>query len=95
MINAAFAITFLAYIVTGAIPALTAHFLLRVRFLGGAWGASLVGVIGAVIAGLADAILFTGVADLLVIAGAVDIGPPFLGAIAFTVLFGLVSSSNV
>lgn len=94
MMNAAFAITLLTYLVAGAAPPLVAHYLLRIRFLGGAWAASLVGVIGAVIAGLADALFLIELGDLLVLAGAVDIVPPLVGSIALTVLFALVTSSN-
>lgn len=94
MMDAALVITFLAYLVAGAAPPLLAHHVLRVRFLGGAWAAALVGVIGAVIAGLVDTLFLIELGDLVVIAGAVDIVPPLLGSIALTVLFGLVTSSN-
>ncbi len=94
MINAAFVITFLTYLVAGAAPPLLAHYVLRVAFLGGAWAASLVGIIGAVVAGLVDTVLLIDLGDLVVLAGAVDIVPPLVGSIVLTVLFALVTSSN-
>lgn len=94
MMNAAFLITFLTYLVAGAAPPLVGHYAFRVEFLGGAWAASLVGIIGAVAGGLVDTILLTELGDLLVLAGAVDVVPPLVGSIALTVLFALVTSSN-
>lgn len=94
MTTASFVITFLVYIVAGSIPPLLAHFLLRVRFLGGPWAASLVGTIGAVVAGLVDTIFLTTLGDLIVIAGAVDLVPPIVGSVVLTAVYGLVSSSN-
>jgi hypothetical protein len=92
--TSAFLITFLTYIVTGAIPPLVAYYAIRVNFLGRAPAAVLVGVIAAVIGGLIDTILLTGIPDLLVIAGAVDAAPPLIASIVLTTLFALVSSSN-
>ena len=92
--NAALAITFLTYLVTGALPPIVAHYLMRVDFLGGAWAASAVGVIAAVLGGLAQTVLLPGLPDLIVIAGAVDAIPPLVASVLVTLIFALVSGTN-
>ncbi|MFW5836029.1 MAG: hypothetical protein ACOCVK_01345 [bacterium] len=94
MTIAAFVITLLTYIVTGSGPPLIGHYLLRIRFLGGAWAASLVGMLGAVLAGLLDTVFLMERGDLIVLAGVVDVVPPLVGSIVLTVLFALVTASN-
>lgn len=90
MITESFVITFLAYLVTGTLPPVFAHYVLRARFLGGTAAALLVGVIAAVTGGLMQTIL--GVPDLLVIGGTVEILWPLLTSIALTALYALVSA---
>ncbi|MFP4113190.1 MAG: hypothetical protein ACOCZB_00160 [Spirochaetota bacterium] len=92
--SVAILIAFLTYLVAGAVPPLAAHYLLRIRFLGGAVASALVGVIGAVLGGLAQTMFLSSIPDLVVIAGTVDIVPPVVGSILITVVFALVSSSN-
>jgi hypothetical protein len=92
--SATFAIIFLVYVVTGTIPPVIAHYLIRVNFLGGTWSATIVGVIAAVMGGLAQALFLPGMPDLVVVAGAVDIVPPLLGSVLVTTIFGIVSSTN-
>lgn len=94
MTTAAFVITLLTYVVAGSGPPLIAHHILRIRFLGGAWAASLVGLLGAVLAGLVHTIFLVELGDLIVLAGAVDVVPPLVGSIVLTVLFALVTASN-
>jgi hypothetical protein len=90
----AFIITFLTYLVAGAVPPIVAYYVLRVSFLGGAPAATLVGILAAVIGGLIDTIFLAGLPDLVVIAGAVDVVPPVVASLLLTILYALVSSSN-
>ncbi len=89
MITESFVITFLAYLVTGTLPPVVAHYILRVRFLGGTVAALLVGIIAAVAGGLVQTIL--GVPDLLVIGGIVEVFWPLLASIGLTALYAVVS----
>lgn len=88
-----YAITALAYIVTGGLPPVAAHYGMRVQFLGGVWPATLIGLIGAVLGGLLATII-PGIPELLVIADAVDIVPPFVTASGLTIIYGLISRTN-
>ncbi len=90
MITESFVITLLAYLVTGTIPPVVAHYMLRARFLGGAAAALLVGMIAAVSGGLVQTIL--GAPDLIVIGGMVEIVWPLLSSIGLTALYALVSA---
>lgn len=92
--SAAITITFLTYLVTGAIPPAIAHYLLRVAFLGGIWAASLAGVVAAVLGGLLRTLFLPEMPNLIVIAGVVDLVPPLTASIVVTALFAFVSSSN-
>lgn len=87
-------IAFLIYLVAGAIPPIIGHYLIRLEFLGGIWVATLVGVVAAVMGGLAVTLFLPGMPDLLVVAGAVDAVPPIVASVLITTLFALVSSSN-
>ncbi len=87
-------ISFLIYIVAGAVPPIIAHYVIRLGFLGGVWVAMLVGVIASVMGGLAVILFLPGLPDLLVIAGSVDAIPPIVASVVVTTIFALVSSSN-
>ena len=91
--NEQLVITALTYLAAGLLPATIAVYLIRVRFLGAIWGASLVALVGAFAAGILDATLLT-TPHIIEIAGAVDIVPPLAGSTILLVLFGLVSRSN-
>ena len=92
--NETIAITFLAYLVVGTVPAIIAALLLRVRFLGGVWMAMLVGVVSAVIGGLIDTIFMDGMSDLLPIGGFVDVAVPLGLTLVVLTAFGFISRSN-
>ncbi|HKJ84468.1 MAG TPA: hypothetical protein VKA06_00250 [Spirochaetia bacterium] len=87
-------IAFLTYVVTGALPPIIGHYLIRVQFLGGIWVATLVGVIAAVMGGLAVTLFMPDLPDLVVIAGSVDAVPPVAASLIVTSLVALVSSSH-
>jgi uncharacterized membrane protein YeaQ/YmgE (transglycosylase-associated protein family) len=87
-------ITAITYLVAGLIPPLVAHYLIRVRFIGGIWAAMLVGVIGAFAGGLLDVFVLGMLPDIIPIGRMVDGGPPLVLAILFVLLFALVSRSN-
>lgn len=87
-------ITAVTYIICGMAPALVAHYLVRARFIGGAWTGILVGVVGAFTGALIDVFLLSGIPDLLPVANVVDAGPPLIVAILLIVLFALVSRTN-
>jgi len=87
-------IAFLTYLVAGAVPPIIGHYIVRLEFLGGIWVATLVGVIAAVMGGLAVSLFLPGLPDLVVIAGSVDAIPPIVASVLMTTLFALVSSSN-
>lgn len=92
-LTSAYVITALAYVVSGSVPPVVAYYMMKVRFLGGIWVAMLIGLLGAALGGLAET-LVPAVPDLLLIAGAVDIVPPFLVATFLTFVYGLISRSN-
>ncbi|MFW6312985.1 MAG: hypothetical protein ACOC2N_03790 [Spirochaetota bacterium] len=87
-------IAFLTYLVAGAVPPIIAYYVIRLDFLGGIWTATLVGVIAAVMGGLAVTLFAPGMPDLLVISGSVDAVVPLVASAIVTTLFALVSSSN-
>jgi hypothetical protein len=87
-------IIFLTYLVAGVLPPALAVYLFRVQFLGGAWAALAIGVIGGFVGGLVDTLLLDVIGDMLIVAGAVDIVPPLVVSILFTVTYGLISRSN-
>jgi len=89
----AYVITALTYVVTGGVPPIIGHYLLRIQFLGGVWFSILVGLIGAVVGGLAGVIL-PGLPELIVIANAVDIVPPLVASVILTSIHAVVSRSN-
>lgn len=92
-LTSTYVIIALVYVVSGTIPPVIAHYMMKVRFLGGIWVAMLIGIVGAALGGLAET-LVPAVPDLLLIAGAVDIAPPFLVATFLTFIYGLISRSN-
>jgi hypothetical protein len=94
MLQATTLIIFLTYVVAGAIPPTLAAYVLRTRFLGGAWAAIAVGVIAAFLGGLADSLFLDLLGDMLVIGRAVDVVPPLVASTVFTVAYGLISRSN-
>ena len=87
-------ITALTYILAGMIPALIAHYVLRIHFIGGIWSALLVGIVAAFAGGLLNAFFLQSLPDIIPIGGLVDAGPPIIVSIVVTVLFALVSKSN-
>lgn len=89
-----FLITGLTYIVAGLLPAALAVYLLRIRFLGSIWGASVVGLVGAFAGGMLDVTLLSDLPDLLLIAGMVDTVQPLAGSLILLTLYALVSRSN-
>jgi len=89
-----FVTTAIVYVVAGMIPPLIAVYVVRVRFIGGVWAATLVGLVAAFAGGMADTVFLPNLPDLVVVGNAVDAGPPLIASVAFTVLFGLVSRSN-
>jgi hypothetical protein len=91
---ARFIITAVTYILCGMIPPLAAHYLIRVRFIGGVWGGVIVGMVAAFAGGLLDVFLLAALPDLLPIARVVDAGPPLIVSIAVVVVYGFVSRSN-
>ena len=91
--NEQLVITALTYIAAGLLPAVIAVYLIRIRFLGAIWGASLVALVGAFAGAILDATVLT-MPHILSIAGTVDIVPPIAGSIILPVLLGLVSRSN-
>lgn len=94
MAASAFLITFLAYLVIGAVPPIFAVYIVHVRFLGGIAVSTIVGIIAAVIGGLIDTLFLAALPDILVIAGTVDIVPPLIVSVTITTIFGLVSATN-
>lgn len=87
-------IIFLTYLVAGILPPAIAVYLLRTDFLGGVWVALLVGVIGAFLGGLVDALFLDSLGDVLELAGSVDVVPPLVFSVVLTVVYGLISRSN-
>ena len=87
-------IIFLTYLVTGLLPPTIAVYLFRTQFLGGPWAALAIGVIGAFVGGLADTLFLDVIGDVLIIGGAVDVVPPLVVSILFTVIYALISRSN-
>lgn len=87
-------VTALVFLVAGAVPPLLAHYLAGVRFMGGPWLASVIGVIGAATGSIIDALFLRNLTDLIALGGAVEIVPPLAGSLLFTVIYGFVSHSN-
>lgn len=87
-------VTFLIFVVAGAVPALFSHYVIKAKLLGGPWIGSLIGIIGAVIGSLADALFLSELPELLPIGGAADIVPPAVGSIALVALYAVISASN-
>jgi uncharacterized membrane protein YeaQ/YmgE (transglycosylase-associated protein family) len=88
-----FLITLLTFLVTGTVPPVIAHYLFRVRFLGGTWAALLVGTIAAIAGGVV-ATSFLSLPEILVLGNAIDVVPPLAASTVVTVVYALVSLSN-
>jgi uncharacterized membrane protein YeaQ/YmgE (transglycosylase-associated protein family) len=86
--------TAVVYVVAGMLPPLFAIYVLRTKFVGGVWVATIVGLVGAFAGGLIDTMFLTALPDLILVGAVVDAGPPLLVSLVFTVLFGIVSRSN-
>lgn len=76
-----FLIVFLVYLSIGFGLGILFHYFLRRPFLGGFWGYTVVGVLGAAIGGLADHLLKGHWKLLTNLFGQINIIPPFLGSL--------------
>jgi hypothetical protein len=92
--TAAFAITFLTFLVAGTLPPVFAAYVVRVRFLGGVWAAIAVGVLAAFLGGLIDTLWLDRIGDLIPIAGEVDAAPPLGMSLLLTTLYAIISATN-